>query len=137
MSCLFCSIAEKRVPASVVYEDEDTLAFLDVNPMAPGHTLIIPKSHAETILDLEEDKLGLLIEAVASVEKLIFESLKPSGFTWGVNQGKISGQEVPHLHIHLVPRFPGDGGSSFQGLVKNIPKESIKEIAAKINPKNG
>ncbi len=137
MSCLFCSIAKKEVPAEVIYEDAEILAFLDVNPMAPGHTLVIPQKHVETILELPDSGLAPILRAVSSVERLILKTLHPQGFTLGVNQGKVSGQEVSHLHIHVVPRFEGDRGSSFQSLVRNIPKESIQVVASKIKLKSG
>ncbi len=131
-SCLFCLVAKKEIPAEVVYENTGALAFLDIYPMAPGHTLVIPKRHVDTILDLPEDDFVSVFRAAREVEKMVIKSLKPDGFTLGINQGKVSGQEVDHLHIHIAPRFFGDGGKSFQTIVSNIPKESIKEIAKKL-----
>jgi len=131
-ACLFCSIAKKEISAEVIYESDGALAFLDIHPMAPGHALVIPKQHVDTILDLPENDFISIFKAMREVEKMVIKSLKPDGFTLGINQGKVSGQEVDHLHIHIAPRFFGDRGKSFQAIVRNTPKESIKEIAKKL-----
>ena len=130
--CLFCKIIKKEIPAEIVYEDEWNLAILDINPRAPGHTMVIPKVHSQTILDLPEKDLGLLFEAVKKVSLLIKKSLQSEGFTIGINHGKISGQVIDHLHVHIVPRFKDDGGSSVHSVVNNPPKESLAEIKSKL-----
>ena len=130
--CLFCKIIKKEIPAEIVYEDEWNLAILDINPRAPGHTMVIPKVHSQTILDLPEKDLGLLFEAVKEVSLLIKKSLQSEGFTIGINHGKISGQVIDHLHVHIVPRFKDDGGSSVHSVVNNPPKESLAEIKSKL-----
>ena len=133
--CLFCSIANKEVPAEIIYEDEKTLAFLDIHPRAPGHTMVIPKAHSANLLDLGEKDIGPLFGAVRAVEKRILEVLRPDGFTVGMNQGRAAGQEVDHLHVHILPRFSNDGGRAIQGLINNLPKESLKEMAEKLSIK--
>ncbi len=133
--CLFCSIASKEIPAWVIYEDEGIIAFLDIHPRAPGHTMIIPKSHVASLLDLEDRYAGPLFGAVKAVERRISEVLHPEGFTVGVNQGRAAGQEVDHLHVHILPRYSHDGGSAVQGLVNNPPRESLKEMAEKLSIK--
>ena len=130
--CLFCAIVKKEIPAEVIYENEGALGFLDINPMSPGHTLVIPKGHASSVLDLPEEDFAYILKAIREVERMALKSLKPDGFTLGINQGKVSGQEVDHLHVHIAPRFLVDGGGSFQKVVNNKPKESIKEIAEKL-----
>lgn len=135
MRCLFCSMVNKEVLAQVIYEDERTLAFLDIHPRAPGHTMIIPKSHVASLLDLEDRDAGPLFGAMKAVEMRILEVLHPEGFTVGVNQGRVAGQEVDHLHVHILPRFFRDGGSAVQELVNNPPKESLKEMAEKLSIK--
>jgi len=133
--CLFCKIAQKKIPSEVVYEDENSLAFLDINPHAPGHTMVIPKRHAETLFELKEEDLGGLMAAVKKVAQALKKSLISDGFTIGINHGKASGQAVEHLHIHILPRFLGDGGSSIHGVVMNPPKESLSDIGARIRSK--
>ncbi|MBU6500679.1 MAG: HIT family protein [Patescibacteria group bacterium] len=130
--CLFCKIAAKQIPADVVYEDENTLAFLDVNPRAPGHTIIIPKSHRETILDLPEKETSSLFSAVKIVADAVSGALHADGLNIGINHKPAGGQVVNHLHVHILPRFIGDGGTSVQGIVNNPPKDSLKEICKKI-----
>ena len=133
--CLFCSIVKKEIPAEIIYEDEKSLAFLDIRPRAPGHTIVIPKSHAQNLLELGEQDVGPLFEAARTVQKRILEVLHPEGFTVGVNQGRAAGQEVDHLHVHILPRFFRDGGRAVQGLVNNPPRESLKEMAEKLSIK--
>ena len=122
MDCLFCHIATKRIDSQVVYEDAQTLAFLDIHPRAPKHTVVIPKVHGATILELAPDVLCALFLTVAKVTGMLTESLKSQGFTIGINHGKVSGQEVPHVHVHIIPRFAGDGGASIQSVVNNPSK---------------
>ena len=135
MRCLFCSIVNKEVLAWVIYEDERTLSFLDIHPKAPGHAMVIPKSHVASLLDLEDKDAEPLFRAMKVVQMRIMEVLRPQGFTVGVNQGRAAGQEVDHLHFHILPRFSRDGGIAVQGLVNNPPSESLKEMAEKLSIK--
>ena len=132
MDCLFCKIANKQIPAEIVYEDSDTLAFLDIHPRAPGHTMIIPKIHAENILDLPDNLVGKVFLTVKKIAGMLTKAFKPEGFTIGINHGRVSGQVVDHLHIHVMPRFSNDQGASIHSVVNNPPAESLKEIAEKI-----
>lgn len=132
MDCLFCRIAQKQIPSEVVYEDDATLAFLDIFPRAAGHTVVVPRIHAATILDLPDDLAGPVLLTVKKVTAILNKSLKPQGFTIGINHGRVSGQMVEHLHIHIIPRYDGDGGGSIHSVVDNQPKESLKEIIQKI-----
>lgn len=136
MDCLFCKIAGKTIPSEVIYEDDSVLAFLDIHPLSPGHTLIVPKVHSENILDLPDEEAAKAFVSVKKVTALLSEKLKPKGFTIGINHGRIGGQLVDHLHIHVIPRFEGDGGGSLHSVVKNPPKESLSEIRRKIASKN-
>ena len=130
--CLFCKIAAKEIPAQMIYEDGHTLAFLDVNPRAPGHTMVIPRHHAPTLVELPDEEVGPLFLAVKTVASMLMEKMKPDGVTIGMNQGRASGQEVDHLHVHLIPRSHGDGGGPIQSVVHNPPTESLEEIKKKI-----
>ncbi|PIZ44790.1 HIT family protein [Candidatus Wolfebacteria bacterium CG_4_10_14_0_2_um_filter_39_18] len=128
MDCLFCKIANKEIPAQIIYESADATAVLDVNPRAPGHTIILPKVHAENILKLPDDKIEGVFKAVKETTDLLNKKLKPDGFTIGINHGRVSGQIVEHLHIHVIPRWAGDGGGSIHSVVDNQLKESLEEI---------
>lgn len=132
MDCLFCKIIKKEIPAEVVYENDKVLAILDINPRAPGHTVVLPKFHSQTILDLPKTELAPVFEAVAEVTRLLQKSLKPEGFTIGLNHGKISGQVIDHLHIHIIPRFKEDGGGSVHSVVNNPPKQNLTDIKNQI-----
>ncbi len=132
MDCLFCKIASKEIPASIIYEDDATLGILDIHPRSPGHTMVIPKAHAENILDLPPEAVGPVFTAVKKVTSLLQKALQPDGFTIGVNHGRVSGQTVDHLHIHIMPRWNDDGGGSVHSVVNNPPREGLEEIRMKI-----
>ena len=124
MDCLFCKIASKEIPSKIVYEDEAVLAFLDITPRSPGHTMVIPKFHASTLLDLPDPDAVKLFAAVKKIDALLVQKIVPDGMTIGINQGKASGQEVDHLHVHLMPRWHGDGGGAIQSAVNH--KDDVK-----------
>lgn len=130
--CLFCKIIAGDIPAEKVYEDEHAIAFLDIHPVAPGHTMVIPKVHAENYLDLPDSEVGPLGIALKNVTTMVKEALKPEGFNIGANMLKAAGQAIDHLHIHIIPRWDDDGGGSMHSIVKNPPTEDIQEIANKI-----
>ncbi len=132
MDCLFCKIANKEIAADVVYEDGKTAAFLDIHPRAPGHAMIISKTHSQNILDLNDEEVAPLFLTLKRVTAMINESLKPDGFTIGVNHGSVSGQVVDHLHVHVIPRWKNDGGFSIHSVVNNPPAETPGAIAEKI-----
>jgi histidine triad (HIT) family protein len=130
MEDLFCKIVKGEIPAHVVYETEDTLAFLDVHPSAPGHTMVILKKHGNNIQEYSQGELGKAMESVKVVSKKIESALKPDSITIGINHKESQG--VPHLHIHLIPRWENDKGHALQGVVQHQLKEPIESIAAKI-----
>ncbi|MEK7147050.1 MAG: HIT family protein [Patescibacteria group bacterium] len=132
MGCLFCKIIKKEIKAEIIYEDNEAIAFLDNSPRAPGHTMVLPKQHAETILELDDNLIRPVFHAVKITASFIKKTLKPDGFTIGINHGKASGQVIDHLHIHIIPRWQNDGGSSIHNVVDNQPRESIEEIGRKI-----
>lgn len=131
-NCLFCKIAAKKIPASIVYEDAYTVAFLDIMPRAPGHVVVIPRYHAMTLVDLPNEEIDPLFKAVKTVATILSQKLNTDGMTIGINQGRVSGQEIDHLHVHLLPRWHGDGGGSVQSVIHNPSKESLEEILKKI-----
>ncbi|MGD0886450.1 MAG: histidine triad nucleotide-binding protein [Thermodesulfovibrionales bacterium] len=101
--CIFCKIIEKKVPANIVYEDELTLAFEDVNPQAPVHTLIIPKKHIPTLLDLKDDDNNLVAHLVKVANRIAKDKgIAEKGFRIVTNCNPESGQEVYHIHLHVL-----------------------------------
>lgn len=110
--CIFCKIIKEEILFHRVYEDENNLAFLDIKPSAFGHTLIIPKKHFENILDIDEQSLKSLILAVQKTGKIIQEKFKPSGIKVIQRNGQDAGQEIGHVHFHIMPCF-GDNGYGY------------------------
>lgn len=125
--CIFCKIVKKEIPCYLVYEDDISLAFLDIHPSAPGHTMVILKKHGLSIFDYTEEELGNLMVRTQKLAKRIQEVQKCDWISIGINHLEPTG--VPHLHIHLIPRWNTDKGRSLQGIVTNPPKESLEEIA--------
>src|SRR3989338_6437094 len=132
MGCLFCKIANKELVSEIVYENEAATSVLDIHPIAPGHTMVLPKRHADTILDLRDEDIEGVFAAAKQTTAVLQQAFRPDGFTIGINHGSASGQTVDHLHIHIVPRFKGDGGSSVHSVVHNPPKETLEELTRKI-----
>ena len=108
--CVFCSIVDGDIPARTVHETDTVLAFLDANPLARGHTLVIPKSHAQHVGDLDGDLASELFAAVTDLTPRVQSTVGADGANVGINDGEAAGQEVPHVHVHIIPRFDGDGG---------------------------
>lgn len=113
--CIFCKIIKGEIPSYKVYEDDEVLAFLDINPVNPGHTLVIPKSHYATLIDLPLDLAQKVIAATKQIIPAVLAGVGANDFNLGVNQGKLAGQVVDHFHLHIMPRFIGDGHQLFSG----------------------
>ena len=128
--CIFCRIGKREIPSDIVYEDKETLAFLDIKPHAKGHTVVIPKTHAETLFDLPEGKINAFFLGVKSTMERIQNVLQPDGFNVGWNQNAAAGQVVPHLHVHIFPRYRGDGGGSMHSIITSPGTRSVEEVAA-------
>jgi histidine triad (HIT) family protein len=107
--CIFCKIALGDIPSLRLLETPDSLAFLDINPLAPGHTLLIPKKHYQGILDVPDDVLQSLARRLPELAGAIMRSTGATGLNVLQSTGRSSGQAVFHLHIHLIPRCDGDG----------------------------
>lgn len=106
--CVFCAIAAGEIPCFKVYEDDFALAYLDINPFAKGHTLVIPKAHAADIREIGEDALSELVVRVKRIASHLGEALGCDGFHILQNNGEAAGQTVRHIHFHIVPRWNGD-----------------------------
>jgi histidine triad (HIT) family protein len=135
-TCVFCKIVAKQIPATVVHEDEHTLAFMDIGQVNPGHVLVAVKQHAENIFALDEARAGAAFRAAARVARAIREAFAPQGLSVYQANGSAAGQTVLHFHIHLVPRHEGDG-MQLTWPVKNPPREKLAEYAEKIKAKLG
>jgi histidine triad (HIT) family protein len=109
MDCVFCRIRDGQIPSTRVYEDERTIAFMDINPLNDGHCLVIPRAHAATIFESEDADLRAAITTARRVALAIREALRPEGLNVLQANGAAAFQSVPHFHLHLVPRWTGDG----------------------------
>ena len=105
--CIFCKIAAGEIPSLKVYEDDKVLAYLDINPFSPGHTLVIPKAHSSCLLDTGADTLATVMAAVRKVAAHLKTALPCDGFNILQNNGAAAGQTVKHLHFHIIPRYQG------------------------------
>lgn len=128
IDCIFCKIINKELQGHVVFENEGVIAFLDIYPRSPGHTMVIPKQHVSTLGELNEKSAADLFRIVGKLSRELRSKLNADGLTIGINEGDVSGQTVKHLHVHIIPRFLGDGGGSVHSVVNNPPKESIESI---------
>ncbi len=106
--CLFCKIIKDEIPSKKVYEDNDCLAFLDINPANRGHCLIIPKKHYENIYDIDDRALEKLIITAKNLSKLVKEKLECNGINIVQNNERYAGQLVNHFHVHIIPRYEDD-----------------------------
>lgn len=132
MATLFTRIFNGEIPATIVYKDEQSLAILDIHPLTAGHTLVIPRQEAKTILELNDDAVQALFLTLKRVTGILDKALKPHGFTIGINHGEAAGQAVPHLHIHVIPRYASDGGKQIHSLISAPPHLSLEEVREKI-----
>jgi histidine triad (HIT) family protein len=130
-NCVFCRIVAKEIPAAVVYEDEQTLAFMDAGQVNPGHVLVAAKGHAANLYELNDAQASALLRTAARVARAIREAYKPQGLSVYQANGKAAWQTVFHYHMHLVPRHEGDG-MALTWPAKNPPREKLGEYAAAI-----
>jgi histidine triad (HIT) family protein len=133
--CIFCQIVAGDIPSRTVYEDDDVLAFLDANPMSPAHTLVVPKSHHETLADLPEDLGASVFGALHRLTPIVEDAVDADASTVGLNNGEAAGQEVPHVHAHVIPRFSGDGGGPIHvaaGSRPDLDDDDLDDIADRI-----
>lgn len=107
--CVFCRLRDGQIPSVKVYEDERTLAFMDINPLSPGHCLVIPRAHAATLFDAEPTDLQAAITTAQKVARALREALAPDGLNMVQANGAAAFQSVPHFHLHLIPRWADDG----------------------------
>ena len=108
-NCVFCKIASGELPAAVIYDDRFVIAFLDVNPLAEGHLLVIPREHYGQMTEMPSDQCAGLLSPVPKLGRALVEITGAGGFNILINQGQVAGQVVPHVHCHLIPRRPDDG----------------------------
>ena len=130
-TCVFCRIVAGELPASVVYEDELVMAFMDIQPVTEGHTLLIPKAHAPNVGDVDAATTAHLAGVGRRLTAALYGALACAGLNWFVADGAAAGQEVFHMHLHLIPRNTGDGfGLTFPPDYKELPPRAALDRAA-------
>jgi len=126
MDCIFCKIVDGTIPTRIILQSEKSLAFLDAFPLASGHSLVIPKRHYEKVRQMPPDEHSDLFRLVQKVTE------KVDAFTnaelIAVHNGKESGQEIPHVHVHIIPRSSKDGAGAVHSMFRNRPNLSDKEF---------
>jgi histidine triad (HIT) family protein len=130
-SCIFCRIAQKQVPASLVYEDETVMAFLDIKPLNEGHTLVIPKAHYENIFEIPQELITHLHGVTQQIAFAVKKASNADGISIIQQNGKAAGQDIFHLHVHVIPRYGGQKLPSFSAIAE-ADKEKLSQTAAKI-----
>lgn len=130
--CIFCKIVKGEIPGYTVYQDGNTLAFLDINPNTKGHTLVIPKNHAGNINDMDEGDVEAVFGAVKKVVGGLQTAIKPEGFNLVVNQGEVAGQVIDHFHCHIIPRYTDDG-IEYSAKGANLSQEEFQELAKSVS----
>jgi histidine triad (HIT) family protein len=137
MSCIFCRIIEGDIKAEVVAREPGALAFLDVSPLADGHVLVVPHAHVARIEDLSPGDAAALLRLVVELAGPAREAVGAAGSTIGINNGEATGQTVPHVHVHIVPRVAGDGAGSIHTIFKPRPRLGLADVGAAIRARLG
>ena len=126
--CVFCSIVAGKIPANVIIQDESAMALLDAFPLAAGHSMVISKSHFRKIQDLESKQAAALFEMVRKVASAVEEAMQTGGTLISIHNGSEAGQEIPHVHVHIIPRNATDGAGPVQSMFKKRPKPGESEL---------
>ena len=130
--CVFCGIIAGRIPSRPIYSTDTVQAFLDVNPLSRGHTLVIPADHYETVSDLPTSVGEELFATVFQLAPPIETAVEAHGTTIGFNNGQAAGQEIPHVHGHVIPRFDDDTGGTLHTMMggpEGLPEEEMDAVA--------
>lgn len=130
MECIFCSIIDKSREAAYVYEDKQFIAIMDKYPINIGHTLVLPKKHYKTIIDMPVNEVGMLFALTAHISKAVIKAVNLDGFSIGQNNGESANQIIPHVHAHIIPRFAND--KTRWSSRRFVTFEELKEVAERI-----
>jgi histidine triad (HIT) family protein len=138
-SCIFCSIISGQAPVAAVYEDNEFIALMDKYPISRGHTLLVPKAHYDNLLFMTLNEVSNMYWLVAAIAKSVVSCVRADGFSIGQNNGRAANQIVPHVHVHIVPRYDDDSSdgkwpSRKPGSIKELPKLAEKIRASLDEP---
>lgn len=127
-NCIFCKIAQKKIDAKIIDENENAIAFLDAFPLTAGHTLVITKNHYAKLQDVDYDQISQLFSLANKILPSIEKGTGVQSTLIAIHNGKDAGQEIPHLHVHIVPRKLGDGGGSIHSMFDSSHRLEEREI---------
>ncbi len=134
-NCIFCKILKKEIPAHFIYEGDNVSAFLDINPLNKGHVLLVPNEHYVDVFDIKTETLEELIGKAKEIAQKMKEVLGAAGVNLLNASGEAAEQSVPHFHLHIVPRWAGDGVNMnkwWQSKTKKVSSEELEELAIKL-----
>ena len=129
--CIFCKIISKKAPAVIVFEDPNSIAFLDIHPLNPGHTLVVPKKHYPSMVEMPPDEVGKAFVSVSKVTRGVMKASKAEGISIGQSNGRAASQEVFHMHVHVIPRYIHELPSGFPER-KTATTAELEQIGKKI-----
>ena len=130
--CVFCKIIADDIPCHRVFENDHLLAFLDIAPLARGHTVVIPKAHAERLDQLDPEVVAEIGRRLGRIGRRVVSATAADGYNVLQNNGSVAGQVVPHVHFHIIPRRSGDG-LGYRWNAKSAAKDELAALAARIN----
>ncbi len=130
MDCIFCNIISKEAPSEIIYEDEDIIAFLDINPINYGHLLVLTKKHFDNFLMVPENLLNKLINRVQFLAGIVKRATSADGFNTMSNNGTAAGQRIFHFHFHIIPRFEND--FKFNLISKSYTDQELNTVSSKM-----
>lgn len=136
--CIFCSIVQRNTNARIIDENEGALAFLDVFPLRAGHTLVVTKMHCGKLQELKHEDSGSLLQLVIKVSDAIEKSMNANATLIAIHNGREAGQDIPHVHVHILPRVSSDGGAPIHSIFKsriNQNEQDMDNILVKIKKK--
>ena len=129
-ACIFCEIASHKRPARIVEESEGAVAFLDAFPLAEGHLLVIPRTHVAKVQQMTKDDARAVFELVWKLSGALETVTKTDGATIAVHNGRSAGQEIPHVHFHVIPRKPDDGAGPVHTMFRTRPQLTSDQLDA-------
>ena len=137
MNCIFCNVIHGKQEAHIIFEDNSHIAIMDKYPIQPGHSLVMPKVHHEKIVDMSNEEVGALFSRVPVVARAMLAATGADGFNIGQNNGKSANQIIPHVHVHIIPRYQKIGNSWARRMIAQ--NDDLDELAKKIrsNIKSG
>ena len=126
--CIFCAISEGKVDSKMIYSDDFIMAVLDINPANKGHVLVFPRKHVQVLGQLNDDEVMHLFKIVNKIATAIFENLKAEGTNIFLANGAVAGQNMPHVIVHVIPRYQGDG-VVFEWKGKKMSEEELQDVS--------